>query len=156
VESNSDFKVYISGPSSTEDEWGRALNAPVAQLPPLSDEERETAKRYGGSGEEYRRSKLAGAYSEERLRSKAKVIGERAQEILSRWASDCRLEAVSWQGSKLRWVLRIIEAEKKTATVSIPAELGDDIVDARSEQDVERLKNLVLFGVGRQELIFKH
>jgi hypothetical protein len=154
VEFKSDFKVYISGCSSSEDEWGRALSAPVAELPTLSVEEQDTAKRYGGSGEEYRRSKLASMYTQQRLESKAKVVGEQAQGILSGLPGDYRLVAVSWEGSKSRWVLRI-EAANKIANVPVPAELADDIVDARSEQDVERLKNLVLFGVGRQELIFK-
>ena len=156
MESKCDFDVHISGSSSTEEEWSRALSAPADQLPPLSTEELETAKRYGGSGEEYRRSKLASVYAHQRLEPRGRVIGERAQEILSRWASDCRLEAVSWQGSKMRWVLRIREAASKTANVSIPAELADDIVDSGADQDIGRLKNLVLFGVGRGELIYKH
>jgi hypothetical protein len=151
-----DSEVYISGATSTEDEWRLALVAPVDQLPSLSAEELEAAKRYGGSGEEFRRSKLANAQAVERLKSKGRKLRVRVREILARWASDCELKDVLWQGAKSRWMLRIREADNRTANVPIPAELADDVVDPSCDQDVERLKNLLLFGVGRQELILRH
>jgi hypothetical protein len=55
----------------------------------------------------------------------------------------------------LRWLARV-EVGGKVFAVAIPMELADDIIDAGSDQDTNRLRNLVFFGVGRQDLILKH
>ena len=35
-------------------------------------------------------------------------------------------------------------------------ELVDDALDSRTRSELQRLRNMVLFGLGRQELIVRH
>ena len=147
-----DFEVVISGGHLSQDAW---LKASGSQKPGLSDEQKEAARRMGVAEEEYARGVVAMQLGEEAERGRGRVLGERIQRILESLGSECKLAAVIRQGAQLRWLARI-EVGQKVFAVAIPMELADDIVDAGSDQDMNRLKNLVFFGVGRQDLIFKH
>ncbi len=149
------FHVIVNSFVHSPSEWKRILEADASgNMAQINEEERSIAKRLGVDEKEVAEKVKAGQYGELRLRAKGLGLGEYTGAILDGLGSNYKLVAVLWENSKSRWMLRI-DAAGKIANVPIPAELADDIVDARSEQDVERLKNLVLLGVGRQELILK-
>jgi hypothetical protein len=149
------FQVIVrSLVSHSPVEWQRILEADEAGgLSRLTDNERSIAQRLGLEEKEVAEKIKAGQYGELRVTAKGLGLGESAEAILKHLPG-CKLESVLWEGSKDRWVLRIATPEK-TVNLPVPAELADDVVDANSAQDLERLKNLVLFGVGRQDLIFE-
>lgn len=154
MEEKHEFEIYIHGvPGGGEDESRRAADASASELPPLSGEDIEMAKRYTVSREEWQRSGLAIAYARQGLEERARVFGKRVTEILGGIGPGYRLARVA---RKDHWALRIETADDKIASVSVSNELVDDVLDFGAPQDVDRLKNLILFGVGRQELIFKH
>jgi|SRR2546422_3622893 len=143
------FEIQIPGYHSSVDDSKRAYTIPAAELPPITEEEHEVAKKLEISDEAYRRGKLAGVFGQQRLQAKAVNLGSHVEAMLSELGKGYRLLAVHWEESKLRWVLRI-GAGEKVVTVSVPVELADDVIDSGALQDVNRLKNLVLFGVGRE------
>jgi hypothetical protein len=149
------FEVHIPGYHASVDDSKRTYSVPMSELPDITEEEHEIGSKHGFSDETIRRGKLAGALGYERLQAKAVGLGRQVESVLAGLGKEYRLSAIYWEGSKVRWVLRI-EAADRLATVPIPAELADDLVDAGSFRDIERLRNLVLFGVGRQELILRH
>jgi len=150
----SKFEVFVSGFSSTVEEWRRALKAPASELPRLNQEQRDVAKKFGISEQEYARGYLAGLYGQERLRQRGTELGKAVEGILAGLAPGHRLSAMVAEITKLRWVARIHTPEKPV-NVAIPRELADDIVDSNTIQDQEKLKVLVLTSLGHPGLISK-
>jgi len=124
------------------------------QKPELSDEQKEVARKMGVAEQDYARGVVALQLGDEVERGRGRVLGERIQTILRSLGPEYRLTAVVRQGTELRWVARI-QAAGKAVAVALPLEIVDDVIDGGSEQDLNRLKNLVLFGVGRRDLIFE-
>lgn len=158
MEENRDFEIDVHGvPGCSEEDWRRAQNAPLSELPPLAGEDFAGARRLQMPPDEgWQRSKLATAYGEQRLKAKGETLGKRVVEILRGLGPGYRLVKVETECSKDYWVLRVETERHKTAFVKVPSDLADDVLDFGAPQDKDRLRNLVLFGAGRQELIFKH
>ncbi len=150
------FEIHVQGYHSSVDEAKEVRNVPVSALPPLSGEEREVARKLSVPPESYQRMKLAGAQGRQRMEKKAKALGELVERILQRVGADYKLEDVTWQGGKLRWLLRIFAPNlERTVGVPVPYELADDAVDSGVLAAVRKLDFLIVAGVGREELIAK-
>lgn len=149
-----EFKVFISGYHSSPEEWKRAFGAATTELPDLSEQEKQMASKFEVSEEDYKRSKLAGEYGRKRLERRGRALGEKAREILihSGLEPNYKLNAVLWEGTKLRWLLRI-QTPDKIVGVPVPIELADDLLDSEILYAFEKLKRLVLGGIGRDELL---
>jgi hypothetical protein len=154
---NPPFQVIVNSFVQSPGEWKRVFEADAAgRVSQLSEDERLVAKKLGMGEKEVADKIKAGQYGELRLTANGLGLGEQAASILKVLGPDYKLLAVLWESSRERWVLRIETAESKIVSVAVPMELADDVLDSGALQDIDRLKNLVLFGVGRQELIFKH
>ncbi|HEV7219781.1 MAG TPA: hypothetical protein VGN39_12965 [Terriglobales bacterium] len=62
---------------------------------------------------------------------------------------------MTWNSSTLSWRLEIA-TPSGAKNVVLSWDLVDDVLDHRTKSELQRLKNMVLFGLGQQELIFKH
>jgi hypothetical protein len=149
------FEVLVSDYSSSVEEWKRAMVAPRSELPPLSEQQREVARKFGVSDEEYARGVLAGLYGEERIRSRGEQLGELVETILQGLGPTYRLAAIKAEMFNGRWICRIMTPEK-IANVAVPRELADDVLDSGVREEIDRLKNCLLTGLGRDELIARH
>jgi len=143
-----DFEVIVAGNGgSSIEEWKRAQKAPESDLPPLNKAQKEVARKFGISEEQYQRGSLSLRYGEERTRSRATALGAVVQEILESLDPGYRLFAVVAEMANCRWVVRI-QTSDRTVGIAISRELGDDIVDSDTVQDRQQLKNLLLSGLG--------
>ncbi len=149
------FEIHVPGFQSSMDEAGRAQRVPASELPPISDEEREMAKRLGLSEEAYRRSKLAGIFGHERMEARAVDLGEQVDAILAEAGAGYRLAGVTWNSERLGWRIEV-ETPQGRQNVVLSRDLVNDALDSRTTSELRRLRNMVLFGLGRQELIVKH
>ena len=149
------FEIHVSGYQSSVEEARRVRRVPTSDLPELTEEELEAAKKLSVPVESYQRMKLAGAYGRQRMEKKAKALGELVQGILERrLGSGYKLEDVAWQGARLRWLLRINAPNLgRTVGVPVPFELADDVVDSGVLSAVGKLGDLIVAGVGREEMI---
>ncbi len=150
----SNFDVFVSGLSSSVEEWRRALNAPPSELPELNAEQKEIVRKFGITEEEYARGLLAGLYGQERMQKRGRQLGRAVEAILGDLGVGYQLKAVIAEMTKGRWVARI-QTPEKIVNVAIARELADDIVDSNTVQDQEKLRVLLLSSLGRQELIGK-
>jgi hypothetical protein len=141
------FKVYISGSSSSAEEWKRALEAPETELRKLTDEQKEVARRFQITEEEYARGVLAFLYGERAQKERGEKLGNTIVRILEGLGAGYKLLAVVLEGVKLRWVLRI-ETPKGIKSISIPLEVADDVIDSGVIEMLEGLKQRVLTGIG--------
>jgi hypothetical protein len=144
-----DFKILVSDLSCSVEEWQRALQADESELPELTQEQKEWATRFGVSPKEYARGLLAGLYGNERQKKRGQAIGELVGKILEALGVGYAVVAVLWQGSKLRWLVRVQTPERMLG-IPVPFELADDVLDSQILSEIERLRQLVLAGVGRE------
>lgn len=141
------YSVAVSDWSSSVEEWQRAQAAAPSELPPVSKEQEDIARKFGVSVEQYRRGILSGLYGNRRQRAKARRLGERVQQILKELGSGYELIEVIWEGSRLRWLLRV-RTPDRVVGIAVPFELADDAIDAGILQELERLKQVVISGAG--------
>jgi len=150
----SEFKVVISSAVSNVEEWRCALGAPNTELriEALTEEQKQIAKRFGISVEDYARGLLAHRYGRERRESEGRALGQHVIELLRGLGQGYTLSSVLWEGGRLRWMLRI-ETPDRAVGVPVPFELAEDVVDSRVLSEVEKLRRLLFDGVGRQDLV---
>jgi hypothetical protein len=126
------FEVFVLSPIGSEQDWKRVLEAEKSGEPVVYPAE----------------------LAEQRLRDRGRRLGERVESILSGLGSEYQLSAILWEGFKSRWLIRL-KTPNRISEIPIPAELGDGVAESGAIDDLERVKNLVLFGAGRQDLIFR-
>ena len=146
------FQVYVGGNSGSVEDWGRALHAGKEGLPELTAEQKEVAKRFGATEEQYARMVLVGEYAEKKLVEKAKVFGLVVEEILDGLGPGYRLVAVKREVDNATWVLRI-ETPESVKNVPVSWELVDDFIDSPSMAQVDFLKGKVLTLLDRKDLL---
>jgi hypothetical protein len=146
------FDVFISGSTGSVEDWQNAMNAPKSELPKLSGEQKEVARRMGIPEEEYARGVLVGQYGESRQKQRGETLGMRIAEVLDGVGSSYELEALIRKGVNDRWVARI-RTPGEPRNVAIDLDLADDLIDSGTVQDLERLRVLMLQALGPQEML---
>ena len=148
------FEIHVPGVQVSVNDSERAQAIPASELPPLTEDEREVARRFGMSDEAYRRGKLAGIFGHQRKEARAVDLGKQAEAILADMGPEYRLATVNWNSDTLTWRLEI-ETPQGQQNVVLSWELVDDALDFRTPGELQRLRNMVWFGLGRRDLIFK-
>jgi hypothetical protein len=120
----------------------------------LSDTERSMAGAMGLSEEQFRQSKLEYLLGEERRKNRGLDLGEQVEKILTELGAGYRLTSVTWNSNTLSWRLEI-ETPQGLQNVVLASQLVDDALDARTRRELQRLRNMVWFGLGRRDLIFE-
>jgi len=94
------MEIAVDGWRSSVAEWNAARSVPASELPQLSPEQREVARKLGIAEQDYARSALAGERAQEALLRKA----ERFAKLLEQ-----RISALRQHATVARVVLRTIE-----------------------------------------------
>jgi len=146
------FEVFVSGVSSSVEEWKRALEAPKSELPELSAQQKEIARKFGVSDEDYGRGVFVGSLGEKRIKSQGEHLGNVAEGILGALGPDYHLQAVIAEMVERRWILRI-QTPEVIVPVEVPRELADDLLDSGTVDEVEKLKICLLSALERKKVI---
>ncbi len=135
----SDFRVNVPSGFSNPD---------VANL---SETEIALSPSYGGK-ERFRRLKREYLMGEEQLRTRGRELGGIIQADLDKVSPAYRVSAVNWNNNGT-WT---VEVDTPTGPKNVVLDwfLVDDVISARTQSELQRLRNLVLFGLGRRDLIF--
>jgi len=145
------LKIYIPDYSSSVAEWRKAQQAAPSELPELTPQQKEVARKFGVTEEEYQRTVLAGLYGLRRMTARAQALGEEVQKILEGLGRGGRVIAVSRDMDRLSWLVRI-ETRKRDVNVLVSQELTDDLFDSASEEERERLRARVVSSLEEGEL----
>jgi len=152
---NSDFEVMVSDHSTSVEEWDRAQRAPRSELPKLSADQKDMARKFGISEEEYARSVLAGVYGDERMKSRARQLGQIIQRIAGTLGKgEYRVKAVVAEMFKSRWGVSL-RGHGTQVNVAIPRELADDVLDSYTTDDITELKKKLVAGLQLAEPVGK-
>jgi hypothetical protein len=119
--------VGVDGWRATAEEWEFVRSLPAGQLPGLTPEQREVARKLGFSEEDYARSILAGERSQSRLLKKAEWLARLLQERFAKLGA--RVERVM-----LRASLERFDAEIRVNGAPVPIRIREEIVDRYFER----------------------
>ena len=145
--------IVQSFPTSVDD-WQRAQIAPSSELPALTEEQKEVARKFGLSEERYARSYLSSLYGQQRTHDRGAKLGEFIRELIREGQADSELLAMIWDMDRVQWVARV-RSGSRIATISIPRELADDFLDSGRAIYKEQIKDLVRSGVARKRVAKK-
>jgi hypothetical protein len=148
------FQIEIPGHSVSVGEWRRASVAPISELPVLTDDQKEVARKFGVTEEEYARNVLAGSYGRQRMHERAQRLGEAVEQVLEQLGGAYRVTAVRRDMDRLGWIVRI-ETQPRDVDVFVSQELTDDLLDSGSNEQRERLRLRVVSSLGQDELTMK-
>lgn len=88
------------------------------------------------------------------METRAIALGKQVEGILSVLEPGYRLASVTWNSDTSSWRLEI-ETPQEKQNVVLSWELVADAMDSQTRSELQRLRNMVLFGLGRRDLIFK-
>ena len=145
------FEVVISGVTVSPDAWKRALEAPAGELPKLTEDQEEAARRFKIGNEEYARGVLAGIYGEAVQRQRGERLGKVVTRLLAKLGADYHLLAVLREGVKFRWLLQL-ETPDGLRNIQLPLDLADDVIDSELREVIEELRQKILFGLSKSQL----
>ena len=136
------MEIAVDGWRSSVADWDAVRNIPSDQLPPLSPEQREVARKLGIPEQDYARSVLAGERNREALLGKAQRLAHLLEQ---------RLKKSGIAGQVNRVLLRTVEhrfdvelrIDGRTAPLRIEESLVDDYFDSGSTDAEERLGRIL-------------
>lgn len=120
----------------------------------LSDSEKAVARGISGSEEAFREHKAEYLDVEDGIRDRGFDLGDQVKKVLEELGAEYKLNSVTWNSSTPSWRLEI-STPSGSENVVLSWDLVDDVLDHRTRSEFQRLKNMVLFGLGRKDLIFK-
>ena len=136
------MEVIVTGWRSTTDAWAKAHFAKLSDLPALSQEQAEVARKLGLSAEEYARSFYAGELSKPELAGKAEEIGRLVERLAGRYAPEARIERVLLE--TYRGLVRLKGSVGDSGfQIELDEELVDDLMRCGSKELLERLERII-------------
>jgi hypothetical protein len=119
----------------------------------LSETEKSLAAILG-SESAFRERKQEFLGREKRTQDRGYELGDQVQVILTKLGTDHKLVSITWNADSLSWTLEVA-TPRGSRNVVLPWTLVDDVLDARTRTEIERLRNMIFFGLGHRDLIFE-
>jgi hypothetical protein len=141
------FKIVVDGTRTSPDEWSRAQAIAKAELPPLSEAQRATAKSLGVAEEAYARMIFAAEHTSKKLLAKAEMFGRLIAEKLKALGSQGRVESVALRTLENRFDVGI-RVNGSVIPLRIKEDLADDIFESGSADAEERLARILSTTIG--------
>jgi hypothetical protein len=132
------MEISVEGWRASPSDWSAVRSVPRDQLPALTEEQREVAKKLGIAEEDYARSVLAGQRTSEALLGKTERLGRLLNQRLKAIREDASVERVSLSSTDHRFDVTLIVKEQRVP-LRIDENLVDDYFDGGSLQADEAL-----------------
>jgi hypothetical protein len=152
------FQIVTRGIPAQAEEWFRAQNANLADLPQLSDEDRRRAKARRMTDEQYARHLVLRASARERETEEAERLGNAIVEILQQFGTDFHLKGIERRGLEPGWHV-LIEFHPRGAThkffdIALLTEdySGDRQAEVLNLSDIDQIRGFLVARLGINEL----
>jgi hypothetical protein len=142
------MEIIIDGWRAGGEDRKEALSVPANRLPPLSEAQKEVAKKMGISEEDYARSAFAGRLNQERLLEKARRFAEILNGKLQSKMNGARIDRVRLVTIEHEYRIELSAGERKVL-YRVAEEMVDDFIEGGSAdigQLIERNLETVLAG----------
>jgi len=151
-----DFKISTRGMPSRPDEWFQALNAPSAELPELTEDDKYSARISHRTEEQFARHLVLREFTRKREEKEAVGLGTTIAEILQGLGGDFQLQHIGKRGLDPGWFAQIQfrpEARGRVLNVSLPTE---DFSDEQNGEvlnvgDYEQIRDYLISELGLEK-----
>jgi len=143
------MEIVIEGWRAGGEERKEANSVPASELPPLSDVQKEVAKKMGISEEDYARSAFAGKLNQERLLQKTRRFAENLDSKLRSKIQGARVDRIRLLTLEHEYRIELT-ANERTTFFRVPEEMVDDFIEGGSAdvgRVIERNLETVLAGL---------
>jgi hypothetical protein len=144
------MQISVEGWRASPGEWEAVRSIPRDQLPALTEQQREVARKMGVPEEDYARSALAGERTQNALLAKTEMFAR----LLEKKIRDLGFKA-SVQNIVLRTLEHAFEVVLNTNGSYLPLRIKEDVVDdlfeAGSSEAEEKLSRILNATVGVRE-----
>jgi len=147
------FRVIpASVPASTE-EWRRAKNAPLSELPQLTEEQMAEVRQFSLKEEEYKRLRvLLRKYVMERQYRQGTEFGSLVQKMIEPLGDGYSIAAISRRGTPLGWRVTIRHERKGVFEFQCPLDVVESLAEgSASEEETEGLRRNILAELEQME-----
>lgn len=149
---NAQFDVFVSGGSTSVDDYQRAMAASKSELPELTAQQKTVAKKLGLPEEEYRRGVLAEQFGESRIIEQGRKLGDIIQGLLDEKGSGYRVESIQAEMVKFRWLVTVADADR-VVVAEISRNVAADALDSRSSGSIALLKKSLFTSLGGDQAL---
>src|SRR5438270_3406743 len=144
------MQISVEGWRASPGDWEAVRSIPRDQLPALTEQQREVARKMGVPEEDYARSALAGERTQNALLAKTEMFAR----LLEKKIRDLGLKATV-QNVVLRTLEHAFEVSMNTNGAYLPLrikeEVVDDLFEAGSGEAEEKLSRILNTTVGIRE-----
>ena len=140
------MEIRVDGNRSSAENWMRAQNASIRELPILSPEQKTVANKLGLCDEDYARSAFAGDLERENLKKKAQQAARLIGQLASRKVPGIRVESV-WLKTFDRKFRFDLEFNGSDALIFVSEDLIDELFESGSRLAEEQLLRIVDLGL---------
>lgn len=142
-------KIGVDGMRFGAKESQEAYSIPKEELPPLTDGQREVAKKLGIPEEGYARSFVAGERTSNWLLEKTKRFADVLQRKLSEIQPDAHVESVILRTTERRFDV-LVGVSGRAVPIRVREDVIDDLFEAGSEAADRSLSRILKMGLHQQ------
>jgi hypothetical protein len=143
------MNISVQGLRTSSTDWEAVKNIPEDQLPPLTPQQREVARKMGIPEGDYARSALAGQRTMEKMFAKTERFARYLMERLREIAPQASVESVilnTWDG---RFEVSVAVGNR-SVPIRIAEEIVDDYFDSGSPEMGQRLDHVLSLAIHAQ------
>lgn len=144
------MEISVHGWKASPSDWEAVRKLPKDQLPPLTEQQKEVARKLGVSEEDYARSALAGERTQNTLLAKTETFARLLEKKLSELGSKASVENVALQILDDRFEV-LLRVNGKLLPLRIKEEIVDDLLESGSADAEEKLSKILNTTVGVRE-----
>jgi hypothetical protein len=135
-------EISVDGWRAGVSDWQAVRSVPREQLPPLTPEQREVARKLGISEDDYARSALAGERTQEELLKKTERLARVVDQAAKTSGKPVEVQRVVLRTIDGRFDVDL-RVNGNTVPIRIDEDLVDDYFDSGSEDAEQRLKRIL-------------
>jgi len=144
------MNIAVDGWRASPSDWDNVRSIPKDELPALSEEQKEVARKLGVPEESYARSALAGERTQNTLLAKTEMFARLLEKKIRDLGFKAIVESVVLRLLEHRFEVLIV-ANGARFPLRISEELIDDLFEAGSAEAEEKLARLLSSTVGLRE-----
>jgi hypothetical protein len=144
------MEISVHGWKASPSDWEAVRKLPKDQLPPLTEQQKEVARKLGVSEEDYARSALAGERTQNALLVKTETFARLLEKKLRELGSKANVENVVLQILDDRFEV-LLRVNGKLLPLRIKEEIIDDLLESGSADAEEKLSKILNTTVGVRE-----
>jgi hypothetical protein len=140
------MEVWVDGPRATDQSRATAEQIPLAELPPLTEQEREEARVSGWSDERYARVKFAGEQGAYEWAERVQTLGVLLESMLKQHSPEASLKSILLETFRGRY-RATAQLGSREFCFAVREQVAEDLLEAGKAEALDSLRRIVAVAV---------